>query len=95
MPHDKKIPEKEFQVDNINEIFTKEKHFAEPKKYKKEEFWDSISEPQPQPKQYNKYEGKGDRGDRNDRGGNYKKEYKGKRNYEEKPRGDRDRDRDR
>ena len=35
MPHDKKIPEKEFQAENINEIFMKEKHFSEPKKYKK------------------------------------------------------------
>ncbi len=48
MPHDKKIPEKTFESENINEIFMKEKHFSEPKKYKKEEFWDAISEPQQQ-----------------------------------------------
>lgn len=48
IPHDKKIAEKAFECDNISEVFLKEKHFSEPKKYKKEEFWDAISEPQPQ-----------------------------------------------
>jgi small nuclear ribonucleoprotein (snRNP)-like protein len=56
IPHDKKIAEKAFECDNISEIFLKEKHFSEPKKYKKEEFWDAISEPQPQ--QHKKYKAK-------------------------------------
>jgi hypothetical protein len=34
-----------FEADNINEIFMKVNHFCEPKKYKKEEFWDATSEP--------------------------------------------------
>jgi len=53
VPHDKKILEKTFEGDNICEIFLKQKHFSEPKKYKKEEFWDAMSEPQPK-----KYKGK-------------------------------------
>jgi len=36
IPHDMKIAEKAFELENINEIFFKEKHFSEPKKYKKE-----------------------------------------------------------
>jgi small nuclear ribonucleoprotein (snRNP)-like protein len=70
IPHDKKIVEKAFECDSIAEIFLKEKHFSEPKKYKKEEFWDAISEPQPQP--HKKYRAKHEE----------EREYKPKRNYD-------------
>jgi small nuclear ribonucleoprotein (snRNP)-like protein len=79
VPHDKKIPEKEFQAEIINEIFLKEKHFSEPKKYKKEEFWDAISEPQPKEKQFNKYEG-----NRDQRREDNRRDYKPRKQYEER-----------
>jgi hypothetical protein len=69
IPHDKKIAEKVFEAESISEIFLKEKLFSEPKKYKKEEFWDAISEPQNQPAK--KYKPKYDEG----------QDYKPKRNY--------------
>jgi small nuclear ribonucleoprotein (snRNP)-like protein len=62
LPHDKKIAEKAFESDNISEIFLKDKHFSEPKKYKKEEFWDAISEPQSQPQKKYKAKHEDDRG---------------------------------
>ena len=76
VPHDKKIAEKAFEADNISEIFFKASHFSEPKKYKKEEFWDAISEPTNKEKKYKpKYEDKGRNED--------KKEYHPrKKNYE-------------
>lgn len=43
IPHDKKITEKVFECDNIQEILFKEKHFCEPKKYNKLDFWDATS----------------------------------------------------
>lgn len=70
IPHDKKYAEKSFEADNINEIFLRDKHFSEPKKYKKEEFWDAISEPQSQ--QHKKYKAKYDES----------MEYRPKRNYD-------------
>lgn len=69
IPHDKKIAEKVFEAESISEIFLKEKHFSEPKKYKKEEFWDAISEPQNNPAK--KYKPKFDDA----------QDYKPKRNY--------------
>ena len=36
IPHDKKIVEKPFEADNIEEIIFKDKHFCEPKKYNKD-----------------------------------------------------------
>jgi small nuclear ribonucleoprotein (snRNP)-like protein len=74
IPHDKKIAEKAFECDNISEIFLKEKHFSEPKKYKKEEFWDAISEPQTQPQKKYKPKYEEERGD-----------YKQKRQYDNRP----------
>lgn len=52
IPHDKKIADKTFECDNIEQIMIKEKHFCEPKKYVKGDFWDATSEPVPQQSKY-------------------------------------------
>ena len=87
LPHDKKLVEKAFECDNISEIFLKEKHFSEPKKYKKEEFWDAMSEPQPPPK---KYRAKNDEGE--GRGGRKHYENRDNRRGGYRGRGEDDRD---
>ncbi len=46
---------KSIRILNISEIFIKEKHLSEPKKYKKEDSWDAMSEPQPQGNNSKKY----------------------------------------
>jgi hypothetical protein len=86
VPHDKKIAEKAFECENISEIFLKEKHFSEPKKYKKEEFWDAMSEPQPQGNNTKKYRAKNEeeRGQYNKPKRNYDNNRPKRDNYEKR-----------
>lgn len=44
VPHDKKIPEKLFEADTIQEIVLTDKVFADPKKYNRDDFFDSMTE---------------------------------------------------
>lgn len=44
VPHDKKIEEKVFEADHIEEIVLTEKVFADPKKYNRDDFFDSMTE---------------------------------------------------
>lgn len=44
LPHDKKIAEKVFEAENIEEIVLNDKVFADPKKYKRDDFFDSMTE---------------------------------------------------
>ena len=88
LPLDKKIAEKVFEAENIEEILFAEKLFAEPKKYNPDDFFDSMTEHKEK-----RFHNKGDRdfdrerGDyrprRGNKGGNYRSNND--RNYE-KPR---------
>lgn len=44
LPYDKKIPEKSFEADNIEEIILNDKVFSDPKKYNRDDFFDSMTE---------------------------------------------------
>lgn len=60
LPHDKKIAEKVFEAENIEEIILNDKVFADPKKYIKDDFFDTMTEHK-KPKFGGNKEEKGDR----------------------------------
>ncbi len=47
LPNQKLIEQMTFQLENIVELNFKHKQFSDPKKYKKEDFWDQTTEPEP------------------------------------------------
>lgn len=79
IPHDKKIAEKIFEAEQLEEIILADRVFADPKKYNPDDFFDSMTEQKEERQRGNK-----NRGGRNNRGSNYRGGYRG---------GNRDRDR--
>lgn len=94
LPLDRKIPEKAFEAENIEEIILADKLFAEPKKYQKDDFFDSMTEHKDErgPRGKNSEE-RGDYRPRRGRGGNRGGNYREDRNYERAPRQERQYDR--